>query len=70
LFSDPNYCCSSAARVCLKKYKSEIPELLNQPKDGTRWGVIIGECAGNSFEIGLLKKKIDSDECKNSDKWR
>lgn len=36
----------SAARICLDKNRSQIPNTLVQPEDGNHWGTIIGRCAG------------------------
>ena len=61
---------SSATRICLKKYKEEIPNLLNQPQDGTHWGTIIGRCAGEAYESAFQKRRISSKECNNPAKWQ
>ncbi len=53
----------SAARICLNKYRSQIPEILIQPKDGTRWGGIVGACTGNAYATSLKSKRIKSPEC-------
>ncbi|MDH5571393.1 MAG: hypothetical protein OEY89_06480 [Gammaproteobacteria bacterium] len=49
---------SSATRICLNKNKNKIPEILQQPKDGTHWGTVIGACAGEAYEIALIIKRI------------
>jgi hypothetical protein len=61
---------SSATRICLNKYRAEIPDVLNQPKDGTHWGSIIGKCAGEAYEMALLKKRINSEACNNIANWQ
>jgi hypothetical protein len=55
----------SATRICLEKHKSEIPEVLVQPKDGTRLGTIIGACSGGTYEATLIKKRISNARCSN-----
>ncbi len=60
----------STVRVCLENAKAKIPATLDQPKDGTHWGSIIGQCAGESYEIALKKKRIDSKKCNNPDNWK
>jgi len=61
---------ASATRVCLNKYISEIPEIFIQPKDGTRWGSIIGSCAGEAYEVSLIYKRIKSQKCDNPAYWQ
>ena len=60
----------SATRICLEKYKEKIPNVLNQPKDGNRWGTIIGRCAGAAYEIAFQEKRISSKECNNPANWQ
>jgi hypothetical protein len=61
---------TSATRVCLDKHKGEIPEILVQPKDGSRLGEIIGQCAGIAYEISLKKKRISNAKCDDPNNWR
>ncbi len=60
----------SASRVCLQKYKDQIPDIFIQPKDGTYWGRIIGSCAGEAYEMTLLKKRISNKRCNDPNNWR
>ncbi|HET6922294.1 MAG TPA: hypothetical protein VFI16_04015 [Anaeromyxobacteraceae bacterium] len=55
---------ASAVRLCLKKFQSRIPARLKQPEDGTKWGQKIGECTGNSYAAALVKKKLNTKECR------
>jgi hypothetical protein len=61
---------ASATRVCLGKYKDKIPDVLNQPEDGTHWGSIIGSCAGEAYETVLIKHRIDNEKCSNPANWK
>ena len=61
---------ASAVRVCLAKYDADIPALLVQPKDGTRAGQIVGECAGNAYEVTLSKSRISNAKCNDLNNWR
>jgi hypothetical protein len=60
----------SATRVCLQKYKDEIPNTLIQPKDGAYWGRIIGSCAGEAYEMTLLKKRTSNKRCNDLNNWK
>ncbi len=60
----------SATRVCLQKYKDTIPNVLIQPKDGNYWGRIIGSCAGEAYEMTLVKKRISNKRCNDPNNWR
>lgn len=60
---------ASATRICLSSNKDKIPSTLVQPKDGTHWGTIIGECAGTAYEASLIEKRIDSKKCNNVANW-
>lgn len=61
---------ASATRICLDKNKDRIPAVLNQPQDGRRWGATVGSCAGQTYEISLIKKRIDSKRCNDPANWR
>lgn len=60
----------SATRVCLQKYKDKIPNILVQPQDGAYWGRTIGSCAGEAYEMTLLKKRISNKRCNDPNNWR
>jgi len=59
----------SVTRICLNKYKSDLPDVLVQPKDGTHWGSIVGRCAGETYETVLIKKRINSQKCNDPGNW-
>jgi hypothetical protein len=61
---------ASATRVCLNKNDKDIPSVLVQPKDGTHWGTIIGECAGGAYEATLAAKRINSAKCNDIRNWQ
>lgn len=61
---------ASATRVCLNKNDKNIPSILVQPKDGTHWGTVIGKCAGEAYEITLIKKRINNAKCNNISNWQ
>jgi hypothetical protein len=61
---------SSATRICLDKHKDRIPNILNQPADGTRWGTVVGSCAGEAYEITLSKKRIKNKKCDDPANWQ
>ena len=60
---------SNATRVCLGNKQDQFPDVLVQPKDGSHWGGIVGECAGNAYEAALLEKRINSDKCNDVNNW-
>ena len=61
---------ASATRICLKENDHNIPNALIQPKDGTHWGTVIGTCAGEAYDISLMKRKINSDKCNDASNWQ
>lgn len=61
---------ASATRICLGKYKSEIPKVLNQPQDGSKWGRIIGKCAGEAYGIALQQKFKNNPKCNDPSHWQ
>ena len=61
---------ASATRICLGKYKEQIPDVLNQPKDGIYWGKIIGRCAGKAYSITLQEKFKKTKECNDPANWQ
>jgi len=52
------------------KNRDKIPNTLIQPKDGTHWGTIIGVCAGEAYELALIKKRISNKKCDNGENWQ
>lgn len=61
---------ASATRICLDKNKGKMPKTLVQPKDGTHWGTIIGQCAGEAYAVSLIKKQIKNEKCNNPANWQ
>jgi hypothetical protein len=60
----------STIRICLAQNKDKIPARLRQPIDGTKWGAIIGNCAGSAYEITLQKKRLNNSECNDPNNWK
>lgn len=61
---------ADATDACLKQYEGKMPSKLKQPVDGTHWGQQVGMCAGNAYEVALLKQKINSAKCNNPNNWQ
>lgn len=61
---------ASATRICLKKHNDSIPEILVQPEDGTRWGSLIGRCAGEAFDATLANKRKNTEQCNDVSNWQ
>lgn len=61
---------ASATRICINANKAKIPSTLVQPKDGSHWGYVIGECAGSAYETSLLKKRVNSEKCRDPKNWK
>jgi len=61
---------ASVTRICLNKNKDKIPAILNQPKDGTYWGTIVGACAGEAYVVTLVRKQIKNKRCSNPANWQ
>ena len=40
----------SFTRACIFYNYENIPDMLNQPKDGTKWGSILGTCVGKLYD--------------------
>jgi len=55
---------------CLERSQAQIPDSLNQPKDGTAWGQVVGSCTGQAYEIALLAKRVRNAKCNNPNNWR
>lgn len=61
---------ASATRICLNKNKNAIPNTLEQPKDGTHWGTIVGKCAGEAYSNSFSTKYIKNIKCSNVNNWK
>lgn len=58
-----------ATRNCLSQYEGRLPAVLQQPRDGQRWGEQIGQCAGLSFETALSDRLKNTALCQDADYW-
>ncbi|HAB36727.1 MAG TPA: hypothetical protein DCE52_01750 [Rhodobacteraceae bacterium] len=61
---------ASTTEKCLKNNEKNIPNILDQPKDGTHWGSIVGACAGQAYEDTLTEFKISNKKCNNAANWQ
>lgn len=59
-----------ATKTCLISMNEDLPPKLKQPDDGRKWGAKVGTCAGTGYETSLIKKKVDSADCKDTSKWK
>lgn len=57
--------------ICLKKHDSQIPEQIVQPRDGKKYGTMVGECFGDRFTSPYIKKKrLPPKPCSNPLNWK
>lgn len=61
---------SLATKICVHKYINQIPDTLQQPKDGAKWSNIIGQCAGENFYQTLSRKFKNTPECDEMNHWQ
>jgi hypothetical protein len=61
---------TEATKSCLRQYSPQIPETLEQPKDGKEWGNKIGTCVGTIIEGASREKRISSEQCDDITKWK
>ena len=61
---------ASTTRICLNKFKDQIPDVLKQPNDGALWGTKVGECAGAAFDLSMADNRIDSELCNDPANWQ
>ncbi|HEY2369798.1 MAG TPA: hypothetical protein VGH87_25540 [Polyangiaceae bacterium] len=60
---------ASATRVCLAKFKKQLPEKFHQPDEGTEWGSKIGNCVGTAYEVALPSHRISNAKCNDPSQW-
>jgi hypothetical protein len=60
---------AAATRICLNKNLKDFPAVFNQPDDGSHWGSVVGSCAGEAYEIHLMKKRINNKACNTPENW-
>ena len=60
---------ASATRVCLAKFKKQLPEKFHQPDEGTEWGSKIGNCVGTAYEVALPSHHISNAKCNDPSQW-
>jgi len=61
---------SLATKICLHQYINQIPDTLVQPKDGAKWGNIVGQCAGENYHQTLSRMFKNTKECNDIDYWK
>ncbi|WP_455375469.1 hypothetical protein [Kaarinaea lacus] len=61
---------SLATKICIHKYITQIPDTLNQPKDGAKWSNIIGQCVGENYFATLSRIYKESQECDEMNFWK
>ncbi len=61
---------TTATASCLRQYEKQIPATLVQPRDGTKWGQKVGECAGTLFEQQRKNQRVNSEACNDVTRWR
>ena len=60
---------ASATRICLAKFKKQLPEKFHQPDEGTEWGSKIGNCVGTAYEVALPSHRISNAKCNDASQW-
>ncbi len=60
----------SAARACINNLEAQIPEILVQPQDGNRWGNVIGQCVGASYEQVHKAQHTREAACLDPSNWQ
>jgi hypothetical protein len=60
---------ASATRICLAKFKKQLPEKFHQPGEGTAWGSKIGTCVGTAYEVALPSHRISNAKCNDASQW-
>jgi hypothetical protein len=61
---------SLATKICLHKYITQIPDTLDQPKEGAKWSNIIGQCVGENYYATLSRIYKDTKECDEMNHWK
>jgi len=67
---DCKYFVLHSEQMCIDRYNSDIPKILNR-RIGMKWGGIIGHCTGALFDVALTKgnKKINNEKCSDIKYW-
>jgi hypothetical protein len=45
-----------------------VPAKLDQ-ESGRKWGTKVGSCAGQAFEVTLVKKRLSTPKCNDPRNW-
>lgn len=49
--------------------EKDLPEVLKQPEDGSKWGTTVGACVGRAYELKHLGRRVHSEKCDDPSKW-
>ncbi len=59
-----------ATRSCLDEHEAELPIVFVLPRDGARWGTVVGSCAGSGYEVTLKgRRRNDLKRCNDLQTW-
>lgn len=61
---------TQTTQTCLDQTSPTMPQTLNLPQDGARFGRTVGSCAGTKYEQTFLSKRIDNPRCNDVNNWR
>ncbi|MBY0315970.1 MAG: hypothetical protein K2Q26_10645 [Bdellovibrionales bacterium] len=56
-------------KTCLNKLEKEIPKVINQPDEGSRWGASLGSCTGLALEKVFKNQRKNTPTCNDPSKW-
>ena len=61
---------SASTASCLKQYKSQMPDPIKQPEDGSHWGQLVGTCTAALYMLEHKGNKVEDAKCEDIEHWR
>ncbi|PHS66332.1 MAG: hypothetical protein COB09_02390 [Thalassobium sp.] len=60
---------SQTTKHCLQQFSAQFPQVFQQPADGSYWGTMVGQCAGEAYQTTLSKEFKNTAKCNDVNQW-
>ncbi len=60
----------SATRICLLDLSPKLPKTFTSREQSVQAGTTVGQCAGTTMELSLLRSKISDPKCNDPNAWK
>ncbi len=55
--------------ACLERYRDRLSDTIKLLGEGSRWGQVLGSCAGSQYDMERRSERIHSPRRNNPNEW-